>query len=311
MKDQNGNDVTAGCVVNGKLTLTTELVAIDKSVKVKLVFNQDAIVTIDGKEYLADQDIDLVPGTYDFKAEYADTVISGADVETGDGNISVKVYGSAEKLVVTGAGTLTIGKIAPAVLTVIDTKGDGVTPVGSIVAGQTLGVNVTLSDGSEIGTYPVNPNVTYQWFTGADNKLGTGATQTVTADNAGSKISVTVTYNGVSMTWTSDAAIEKVNPAELTVIDTKGDGVTPVANPVSGQTLGVNVTLNDGTKIGTYPVDGNVTYQWFKGDNTQLGTAPTQVLTDDNVGSKIGVTVTYNGESMTWTSDVDVAPANP
>ena len=44
--------MTSPYTVNGNVTLTTVLTEKDKSVKVDLVFNQDAIVTIDGKEYL-------------------------------------------------------------------------------------------------------------------------------------------------------------------------------------------------------------------------------------------------------------------
>ena len=79
------------------LTLTTVLTEKDKSVKVDLVFNQDAIVTIDGKEYLADQEISLLPGTYDFEAVYAGGVPAYAQAVAGDANVSVKTYGSAEK----------------------------------------------------------------------------------------------------------------------------------------------------------------------------------------------------------------------
>ena len=110
MKDQAGNTVTSPYTVNGNVTLTTVLTEKDKSVKVDLVFNQDAIVTIDGKKYLADQEISLLPGTYDFEAVYADGVPAYAQAVAGDANVSVKTYGSAEKLIVTAAGTLTVGK---------------------------------------------------------------------------------------------------------------------------------------------------------------------------------------------------------
>ena len=110
VKDQAGNTVTSPYTVNGNVTLTTVLTEKDKSVKVDLVFNQDAIVTIDGKEYLADQEISLLPGTYDFEAVYAGGVPAYAQAVAGDANVSVKTYGSAEKLIVTAAGTLTVGK---------------------------------------------------------------------------------------------------------------------------------------------------------------------------------------------------------
>ena len=110
VKDQAGNTVTSPYTVNGNVTLTTVLTEKDKSVKVDLVFNQDAIVTIDGKKYLADQEISLLPGTYDFEAVYADGVPAYAQAVAGDANVSVKTYGSAEKLIVTAAGTLTVGK---------------------------------------------------------------------------------------------------------------------------------------------------------------------------------------------------------
>ena len=109
VKDQAGNTVTSPYTVNGNVTLTTVLTEKDKSVKVDLVFNQDAIVTIDGKEYLADQEISLLPGTYDFEAVYGGGVPAYAQAVAGDANVSVKTYGSAEKLIVTAAGTLTVG----------------------------------------------------------------------------------------------------------------------------------------------------------------------------------------------------------
>ena len=46
--------------------------------------------TIDGKEYLADQEISLLPGTYDFEAVYAGGVPAYAQDVVGDTNVSVK-----------------------------------------------------------------------------------------------------------------------------------------------------------------------------------------------------------------------------
>ena len=196
---------------------------------------------------------------------------------------------------------------------VVDGK-DGYTPVTNPVAGQVLYANVMLSDGTEIGTYPVDDRVTYKWYyEGSDDAvLGTKPTYTVTRDNVGKKLCVTVAVKGYKgeVTWTAAAAVPAVTVSSVAVVD-GADGFTPVTNPRAGQVLNANVMLSDGTEIGVYPVNADVTYEWYykESPETVLGTEPTYTVTTDNAGKTLCVTVTVKdceGEA-TWTAAKAVA----
>lgn len=84
------------------------------------------------------------------------------------------------------------------------------------------------------------------------------------------------------------------------------DGYTPVEIPEIGQKLTANVTLTDGTVIGSYPVDQHLTYEWsYEGSDTVLGTEPVYTVTEDNAGKKLVVRVSgvegYTGDDV-WTA---------
>ncbi len=102
-------------------------------------------------------------------------------------------------------------------------------------------------------------------------------------------------------------SVEKVD-----VVD-GNDGYTPVTAPVAGQKLLANITLDDGTTIGGYPVDPNATYKWYYegSEDTVLGTEPYYTVTSDNLNKKLCVTVEVNGYtgSATWTATEAVAEA--
>ena len=98
---------------------------------------------------------------------------------------------------------------------------DGFTSVNEPKAGQVLLANIVMKDGTPIGTYPPNSNVTYEWYyEDAGNVLGTDSAYTVTSDNLGKVIclKVTVTDNGYTHTetWTAAAAVAEapVEPEE-------------------------------------------------------------------------------------------------
>ncbi|MED4780366.1 hypothetical protein [Brevibacillus choshinensis] len=92
---------------------------------------------------------------------------------------------------------------------------DGVTPVTTPQVGQVIRANITLSDGTTVGAYPVDPKATYKWYyTDSDTVLGTEASYTVTSDNVGKKISVEVSYAGTTgtQTWTAQNPVAQVAP---------------------------------------------------------------------------------------------------
>ena len=82
---------------------------------------------------------------------------------------------------------------------------DGVTEVTTPKAGQKLTANIQTSNG-EIGSYPVNEDAHYKWhYEGSDAVLGTEPTYTVTSDNVGKVLCVTVSVDGYAeeATWTA------------------------------------------------------------------------------------------------------------
>lgn len=79
---------------------------------------------------------------------------------------------------------------------------DGFTEVVSPKVGQKLQAHILLSDGSDIGVYPVDPKATYKWIKKDDTPLGTEGSYIVGV-NADDVIEVTVTYEGATgeATW--------------------------------------------------------------------------------------------------------------
>lgn len=76
---------------------------------------------------------------------------------------------------------------------------DGVTPVFIPKVGQVIRANIKLSDGSYIYTHPEDTRVSYEWYytEGPDNILGTEGSYTVTSDNIGKTIGISVTVDGL------------------------------------------------------------------------------------------------------------------
>ena len=90
---------------------------------------------------------------------------------------------------------------------------DGSTPVTTTTVGQVLRANIKLSDGTIIGTYPVNTSAVYKWYykDSPDTVLGTTGSYTVTSDNMGKIICVDVSANGYAgtSTWTSGSSSQQ------------------------------------------------------------------------------------------------------
>ncbi len=87
---------------------------------------------------------------------------------------------------------------------------DGYTVVTTPTQNQKLSANIVDANGTTvIGTYPVNPAVTYKWYdtSATDQVLGSDPVYTVTNGNVGDTIAVDVTYNGTTMTWTATGAV--------------------------------------------------------------------------------------------------------
>ena len=289
VKDQAGNTVTSPYTVNGNVTLTTVLTEKDKSVKVDLVFNQDAIVTIDGKEYLADQEISLLPGTYDFEAVYAGGVPAYAQAVAGDANVSVKTYGSAEKLIVTAAGTLTVG-----VETFDLTLPANVTGTWDT---QTANANATTAvpkDAVVTITYEAADDTATDWASATIEINGVAETATIAAQGNGTGTKAKVTYQ-LTMTEDTTVGAVKGTPKTYTVTSSvadyelktdkeeyvKGETVkvtlTKTTNGVTANTTVNSVTAtptisisNGNVKAGTVDTPEIVTFDFTIAANTEL-----------------------------------------
>lgn len=99
---------------------------------------------------------------------------------------------------------------------------------------------------------------------------------------------------------------EKKNIDSISVVN-GNDGVTPINAPEVGDKLTANVICTDGSTIGSYPVNENLSYEWsYEGSDTVLGTDPVYTVTEDNLGKTITVKVTgsngYIGEAQ-WVAD--------
>lgn len=174
---------------------------------------------------------------------------------------------------------------------------DGYTLVTTPAVGEVLTANIELSDGTTIGSYPVNPDVTYKWYyDGSDAILGTAPTYTVTNDNRMETLCLSVTYNETEKIWKASSTITALTIAQIDVVDGT-DGYTPVTVPEAGQKLTANVTLSDGTVIGSYPPNPDVHYRWYYKDSydTVLGTEPTYTVTGDNQKKVLCVEVRIAG----------------
>ena len=91
-----------------------------------------------------------------------------------------------------------------------------------------------------------------------------------------------------------------------------GDGWTPVSVPVIGQVLYANVITTNGDTIGVYPLDPDLSYEWYYfGTGGVLGTDPVFTVTSDNVDKILCVDVWFTDDDSnkwTWMADGIVEP---
>jgi len=174
---------------------------------------------------------------------------------------------------------------------------------GSTIVGQQLTVN-TASLGGSGGT------IGYQWArvdsaaATTGTPIGTGASYTLAADDAGKFIRVTVTRTGFSGSVSSATAVGPVTLPALT-------GSVSITG-----TARVDETLAADT--GNLGGSGTVSYQWTRGDsaggtfsNISGATSSTYTLVTADGGKFIRVTVTRAGNSGAVTSAATAAVALP
>jgi hypothetical protein len=190
-----------------------------------------------------------------------------------------------------------------AVANVNDAPTGDVTISGTATQGHTLTASDALTDLDGKGA------VRWQWL--RDGQVITGATgerYTLTQDDVGKSISVTVSYvdgqgSAESRTSTATAAVANVNDAPT-------GGVTIGGTPTQGHTLTASNTLADADGMGT------VSYQWLRDGQAIPGaTGGSYTLTEADVGKAISVRASYvdkqgSAESRTSTATAAVANVN-
>lgn len=131
------------------------------------------------------------------------------------------------------------------------------------------------SDGTVIGSYPVNNDVICKWHVkDSDAELGNEAVYTVKEDNIGKTICVTVTY-GSTKTWEASAATIE----SFSIIATAGAGgtITPsgTVNVRVGEDQTFTMVPDSNYSISDVLVDGvsqgkinNYTFESVSGDHT-------------------------------------------
>ena len=174
---------------------------------------------------------------------------------------------------------------------------------GTVRVGETLTADVTgIADEDGLD----NVTFSYQWMADDANKQdATGSTYTLTEDDEGKAITVTVTFTdaeGNPETLTSDPTREvAAAPAQ----NTSATGLPTIDGTIRvGETLTADVT-------GIADEDGltNVvfSYQWMADDtNIQDATGSSYTLVSDDEGKTITVTVSFTdaeGNPETLTSD--------
>jgi len=161
---------------------------------------------------------------------------------------------------------------------------------GSITQSLTVEAEIT----------PEGATLSYQWFRSnsegnpGDDPVGTGATfeipPNLTADESPYYYIVQVTAQGAMPVNSSVATVTVNTPPELT------GTVSISGTALFGETLTANVTNLGG--------DGDITYEWRRDENTAIGTnSSIYVLTADDVGKTITVTVTRTNNPGSVTSD--------
>ncbi len=183
------------------------------------------------------------------------------------------------------------------------------TITGTATQGETLTADTsTISDPDG----PRSLTFSYQWKRGGTAISGaTGRTYTLTQDDVGAKITVTVSWtdaHGATKTLTSTATVNVAN-----VNESPTGAVTITGTATRGQTLtAVTSTIVDPDG----PSNLTFTYQWKRGGNPIDGaTSRTYTLTRADVGAKIIVTVSWTdahgaSESLTSVATASVTNAN-
>ncbi len=174
---------------------------------------------------------------------------------------------------------------------------------GTTTVGETLTAAATDADGTTSAT------ITYEWRAGGTAISGaTASTYVLTTSEIGDAITVNVTY-------TDDAGFAENNTSSATAAviaaNSAGSVGAITGTAASGQTLTAGaVTDANGTTGAT------LTYQWAAGGSNITGaTNSTYVLTDDEIGDTITVTVGYTdddgyAESVTSAATAAVIAAN-
>jgi Domain of unknown function (DUF4347)/RTX calcium-binding nonapeptide repeat (4 copies) len=193
----------------------------------------------------------------------------------------IDAFGTAES--VTSASTT-------AVTDVTHSPGGAVSIVGTATQGQTLTATNTLTDADGLGT------LSYQWNTrtgGVDTPIlgATGSTLTLTGDQVGNAISVTVSYTDGA--GKLESATSGASPAVANLNDAPTGFVTIDGTALQGATLTANTSsLADADGLGT------LSYQWYAdGLAISNGTSSSYTLTQAEVGKLVTVNVSYTDQN--------------
>jgi hypothetical protein len=161
-------------------------------------------------------------------------------------------------------------------------------PAGAPSPGDSLTANV-----SGIPAGAGSPAYLWKWdgLPGTAANISDGAAYTVVDADLGHRITVTVTYSGISGSKTS-APTEVVVISDLNGAVTISGGRGPSGGPVLGDTLTADVS---GIPNGA----GSPAYQWKRDGTTSTGTGDSYTVVDADVGHTLTVTVTYANGSKT------------
>lgn len=200
-----------------------------------------------------------------------------------------------------------------------------------IVMTQKDGDNFTITSSVDSGSYTLAPGIyTYQWRVekaGGKNLAEFRVLQNdevyfnsdggvIDADLQNSTCVRYIWAFGRDVTGNSGYKLDRdlVMYKEVKTLDSisvvdGNDGVTPINAPKVGDKLTANIICTDGSTIGSYPVNENLSYEWsYEGSDTVLGTDPVYTVTEDNLGKTITVKVTgsngYIGEVQWVAEDV-------